>query len=171
MTIRPARDDDWPRIGVLAEELVRTHHGFDARRFIHPDTLRADAYVSHLRADVRAGHAVVLIAERAGTLVGYVFAGVEPESRKELRGEAGYIHDLVVDQPQRETGVGRALLSSAIDWFDARGIARVMLWTAPFNERGRHVFERAGFRQTMIEMTLDRTPASVDPQRQRRIDA
>ena len=113
MTIRPAEDGDWERIGVLGEILVDTHYAFDCRRFMPPDSLRADAYVSHLREEIAPGLAVVLVAKVSGAVVGYVFAGIEPESWKDLRHEAGYIHDLVVDAAHRRGGVGRALIASA----------------------------------------------------------
>src|SRR5262245_1156028 len=156
MTIRPLAEDDWPRVGELAELLVRKHHAFDPARFIHPDTLRADVYTSRVSAELAGGAMMVRVADVDGRIVGYVFAGVEPESWKELRHAAGYVHDLVVDEAYRQTGVGGALLASALEWFDARGVARIMLWTAPQNVGAQRLFHRAGFRPTMIEMTLDR---------------
>ncbi len=156
MTIRPARLDDWPRIGELAELLVRVHYAFDMRRFVHPDTLRAADYIDRLREEIERGHAMVRVADVDGRVAGYVFAGIEPESWKELRHDAGYVHDLVVDEAHRRAGLGRALVASALEWFHARGIARVMLWTAPANAGAQHLFRRVGFTPTMIEMTLDR---------------
>jgi ribosomal protein S18 acetylase RimI-like enzyme len=156
MTIRPAAADDWPRIGELAELLVRTHYAFDSSRFVHPDALRAADYIARLREEIDSGHAVVQVADADGAVAGYVFAGVEPESWKELRHEAGYVHDLVVDEAHRHAGAGRALVESAIAWFAARGVTRVMLSTAPANAGARRLFRRLGFRDTMIEMTLER---------------
>jgi len=89
-------------------------------------------------------------------VAGYVFAAIEAESWKDLRHEAGVVHDLVVDESHRRAGIGEALLRSAIDWFAARGITRVMLGTAPQNQTAQRLFRRVGFRATMIEMTLDR---------------
>jgi GNAT superfamily N-acetyltransferase len=155
MTIRPAAADDWPRIGELAELLVRAHFAFDPMRFIHPSALEGHDYTRRVREEIDRGHAMVAVAELHGRIAGYVFAGVEPESWKELRREAGYVHDLVVDDAHRRAGVGRALIASAVDWFNARGITRIMLWTAPQNAGAQRLFHRVGFRQTMIEMTLD----------------
>jgi ribosomal protein S18 acetylase RimI-like enzyme len=159
MTIRPATDDDWKRIGDLGELLVRAHHGFNPSRFIHPSSMSGDLYASRVRAEIARGHGTVLVADVDGRVVGFVFAGIEPESWKELRDIAGYVHDLVVDEPARHSGVGTALMASAIAWFDARGVSRVMLWTAPQNVSAQRLFHRLGFRSTMIELTLSRDVA------------
>lgn len=156
MTIRPATDDDWPRIGELSELLVRAHFAFDPSRFIDPSALEGHAYTSRVREEIDRGDATVRVAQIDGRIAGYVFAGIEPASWKELRHEAGYVHDLVVDERHRSAGVGRALIVTAIDWFASRGITRIMLWTAPQNVGAHRLFNRVGFRQTMIEMTLDR---------------
>ena len=36
-------------------------------------------------------------------MVGYVYAGLEPLSWKELRDAAGFIHDVVVEESDRQT--------------------------------------------------------------------
>jgi len=156
MTIRPVTADDWPRIGELCELLVRAHHGYDPSRFIPVEMLRGDVYTSRVRDEIARGHGTVRVAEIDGRVVGYVFAGVEPESWKELRREAGYVHDLVVDEAHRHSGIGAALVASAIEWFETRRVSRIMLWTAPQNAHAQSLFRRIGFRQTMIEMTMDR---------------
>lgn len=156
MTIRPVTASDWPRIGELSELLVRAHHGYDASRFMPVNMLPADVYTSRVRAEIERGQMIVRVADIDGGVVGYVFAGIEPESWKELRHEAGYIHDLVVDDTHRRSGIGGALLASAVEWFDTRQVTRIMLWTAPQNMQAQSLFRRTGFRQTMIEMTLDR---------------
>jgi GNAT superfamily N-acetyltransferase len=155
MTIHPAAGADWTGVGRLADLLVRTHHDFDKSRFVAPGFLPQDAYTARLRDETSRGHAIVLVAHIDDAVVGYVFAGVEPENWKELRHEAGYIHDLVVAPEQRRSGIGAALVEGAIGWFRARGIARVMLWTAWANVDAQQLFRRVGFRPTMIEMTLE----------------
>jgi GNAT superfamily N-acetyltransferase len=99
---------------------------------------------------------MVHVADDDARVVGYVFAGIEPENWKELRDEAGFIHDLIVEDVRRHAGVGRTLIASALDWLGARGVTRVMLWTAHSNVDARRFFLDIGFRPTMIEMTLDR---------------
>jgi RimJ/RimL family protein N-acetyltransferase len=40
-------------------------------------------------------------------------------------------------------------------WLKAHGAPRVMLWTAERNHAAQRLFEQAGFRRTMIEMTRE----------------
>ena len=97
----------------------------------------------------------MFVAEQAGQVVGYVYAGIEPQSWKELREEAGFIHDVYVDEAARRGGVATALLEAAAEWLASRGMPRVVLWTAAPNEAARRLFERLGFRHTMTELTRE----------------
>jgi len=108
-----------------------------------------------LRSQLRDEEAVVFVAEKAGVVIGYVLAGLEPLSWKELRAACGFIHDVVVDEPERGAGVARALVEAAVAWLRARGAPRVMLWSAAPNVAAQRLFERLGFRRTMVEMTLE----------------
>ena len=65
------------------------------------------------------------------------------------------IRDLRALAVPRHGGVARELLKAAIAWLARQGAPRVMLWTATQNVRAQQVFEQAGFRRTMIEMTLE----------------
>lgn len=99
--------------------------------------------------------AALLVAEIDGTIAGYVFAAIEPLSWKDLRDECGFIHDLLVTGAARRSGVGVALLNAAIDWLREQKMPRVVLGTAAQNDTARRLFERRGFRPTMIEMALE----------------
>ena len=153
--IRPATPDDLEPLGRLGAALMRTHYGFDPRRFLSPGDDPEDGYAWFLGTQLREQDATVIVAEEDGQVIGYVWAGLEPLSWKELRGPAGFIHDLVVDEQARSRGIARDLLAAAIAWLRDRGAPRAMLWTAAQNTRAQRVFDAAGFRQTMIEMTLE----------------
>ncbi len=155
MTIRPATSADLPTLGRLGALLMRVHHDFDRARFLAPGNDSEAGYAWFLGTQMADRDCVVLVAEHDGSVIGYVYAGVEPLSWKELRHEAGFVHDLVVDPASRGLGAGTALLRSAIDWLRARGMPRVVLWTAEQNAAAQHLFARAAFRRTMAEMTLE----------------
>ena len=153
IVIRPATAGDKAALGRLGAELLRVHHGFDADRFMAPGPQTEEGYGRFLAASHQSDDVVVLVAERAGEIVGYVFAGVEPRSWKELRDVAGFVHDVLVVEDARGTGTGERLVEAAAEWLLARGVARVMLWTAEKNAPAQRLFSRLGFRRTMVEMT------------------
>jgi ribosomal protein S18 acetylase RimI-like enzyme len=156
ITIRRARERDLPALGRLGARLLRTHHAFDPARFMAPGTDPEGGYACFLGTQLAEPDVVVLVAEQGGgPIVGYVYAGLEPQSWKELREPAGFVHDVVVEEGQQGAGIAGALMKSAIDWLRERGAPRVLLWTAPQNAPAQRVFDKLGFRRTMIEMTLE----------------
>ncbi|HEU4562461.1 MAG TPA: GNAT family N-acetyltransferase [Longimicrobium sp.] len=153
--IRHATRADLAALGRLGALLVRTHHEFDARRFIAATPGTEDGYAAYLGAQLDDPDAVVLVAERGGEVVGYAYAGVEGHDYMALRGPAGVLYDVVVDPGQRGQGVGRMLLDAALAALRALSAPRVVLSTAERNESAQRLFARAGFRRTMIEMTRE----------------
>jgi GNAT superfamily N-acetyltransferase len=155
IAIRPARAADEDALGRFGGALVRQHNAFDAKRFIHVDHPEA-GYGRFLVSQLRARDAVVLVAERDGAAVGYVYAALEPTNWKELRAACGFVHDVYVDESARGTGIGEQLVRAAIEWLEAKGAPRVVLWSASANEPAQRLFEKLGFRRTMVEMTRER---------------
>ena len=142
-------------LGRLGAQLMHVHHDFDAQRFLSPGTDPERGYASFLGRQIEDKDGLVLVAELDGDVIGYVYAGIEPLSWKELRDEAGFIHDLVVDSERRGSGAGSRLLDAAMEWLRDRGMPRVVLWTAEQNVGGQRLFARHGFRRTMVEMTRE----------------
>jgi ribosomal protein S18 acetylase RimI-like enzyme len=155
LTVRRATPADAPVLGRMGAELMRLHYAFDPRRFLNPGARPEAGYASFLRGQLNEAEQAVFVAERDGLVVGYVYAGVEPLSWKELRDRAGFLHDLVVVEDARRGGVATALLTAAIEWLATLNVPRVMLWTAHQNVAAQGLFERLGFRKTMIEMTRE----------------
>jgi GNAT superfamily N-acetyltransferase len=154
-TIRRATVADVAALGELGAQLMRTHYAFDNKRFMAPGDEPEDGYAWFLGTQLRDEDVAVFVAERAGDVVGYVYAGIEPLSWKELRDACGFIHDIVVHEHGRGTGVATQLMEAAVEWLAARGMPRVMLWTAAPNADAQRLFERLGFRRTMVEMTRE----------------
>lgn len=144
-----------PALGRMGAALMRTHYAFDPDRFLAADEGAEAGYGEFLRSQLLNADNLVLVAEAGGRVVGYVYAGIEPLSWKELRGEAGFVHDLLVEDDARNAGAGRQLLEAAIAWLGQRGMPRVVLWTAARNDGAQRLFATRGFRSTMVEMTLE----------------
>jgi ribosomal protein S18 acetylase RimI-like enzyme len=113
------------------------------------------SYGSFLGRQLEEPNIIILVAERDGNVVGYTYAGVEGNDYMALRGPAGVVYDIVVDPAHRGQGIGRMLLDATIDELKARGAPRVVLSTAERNAAAQRLFDRAGFRPTMIEMTRE----------------
>ncbi|MEA2568129.1 MAG: hypothetical protein QOI24_130 [Acidobacteriota bacterium] len=144
-----------PAVGRLGATLMRTHYEFDRQRFIAPFEGVEEGYASFLQSILRSADNVIFVAEDGGEIVAYVWAALEPLSWKELRGPAGFIHDLVVEEGDRRKGIARRLMAAAIEWLREQKAPRVVLWTAAPNDIAQALFESLGFRDTMLEMTLE----------------
>ena len=101
--VRRATRADLPALGRLGAHLVRVHLEFDWRRFVVPTGNLEAGYAQFLGTQLDADDAIVFVADRAGASVGYVYAGIEPFSWKELREAAGFVYDIVVDEGERRT--------------------------------------------------------------------
>ncbi|HEX8849897.1 MAG TPA: GNAT family N-acetyltransferase [Gemmatimonadaceae bacterium] len=153
--IRPATRADAPALGRLGALMVRTHHDFDPQRFVPAGPGTERGYGSWLASQTKEPDVIVLVAEREGEVVGYAYAGLEGHDYMALRGPAGALYDIIVDPTHRGHGIGRRLLDAAIAELKAKGAPRVVLSTAQRNEPAQRLFEKAGFRRTMIEMTRE----------------
>ncbi len=153
--VRPATPRDLPAVGRMGAALLGDHYEFDRQRFLAPQGDSEAGYAAFLGSQLRRDDTFVAVADLDGEIVGYVYAGIEPLSWKELRDEAGFIHDVYVLESARGRGVATALTEAAARWLADRGMPRVILWTAAPNAIARRLFARLGFRETMIEMTRE----------------
>lgn len=155
VVVRKAETRDLDALGRLGAMLMQTHYAFDQKRFIAPASGSERGYAAFLGGMLDSPDDCVLVAEENGAIRGYVFVALEPMSWKELRGPAGFIHDVAVAEEARNSGVATQLMEAAIAWLRERRAPRVILWTAAPNHAAQSLFHRLGFRDTMIEMTME----------------
>ncbi|HEY2324362.1 MAG TPA: GNAT family N-acetyltransferase [Thermoanaerobaculia bacterium] len=155
VVIRKAEARDHEPLGRLGALLMETHYAFDSLRFLAPHPGIEYGYAAFLGSRIDSPDDVILVAEKDGHVAGYLFAALEPMSWKELRGPAGFIHDIVVEEPDRRTGIATMLMNAAMEWLREHGAPRVVLGTAAPNKAAQSLFHRLGFRDTMIEMTKE----------------
>lgn len=155
VSIRRATPKDLAVLGRLGASLVRAHHEFDPQRFIPESPQTPARYGSFLGTQLENSEVTILVAQQGAAVIGYVYAALEGYDYMALRGPAGVLHDIVVDPEHRRRGVGRMLIDAALAFFRSRGAPRAVLSTAARNEAAQRLFEQAGFRRTMIEMTVE----------------
>ncbi|KYF91219.1 acetyltransferase [Sorangium cellulosum] len=157
LTVRAAVRADMPEVARFAAQLVRLHHALDPHRFLCLEPLEP-GYERWLTRELADPGAAIVVAERGGAepaLVGYAYGRREPRDWNSLLDACGALHDLYVDEPARRLGAGALLLEAVIARLRALGAPRVVLHTATQNAAAQRLFERFGFRRTMIEMTLE----------------
>lgn len=158
VTIRRAERRDLEALGRLGAMLMRTHYAFDPHRFLPPGESAEGGYARFLGSVIDSPDGCIFVAAEDDAVVGYVYVALEPLSWKELRGPAGFIHDIAVGEETRRSGIAAELMRAAIEWLRERGAPRVMLWTAVPNEAAQRLFHGLGFRETMLEMTMELSP-------------
>jgi ribosomal protein S18 acetylase RimI-like enzyme len=154
VSIRTAVEADVEALGSYGAQLISIHHEWDRSRFIPVSPHTPAMYSNYLKGQFDKADAFVLVAEIAGRAVGYVYAGIEGPDYMALRGPAGAIYDIFVDEARRRQGVGRALLTAAVENLKKLGAPQVVLSTARQNDEGQRLFASLGFAPTMVEMTL-----------------
>ena len=152
--IRPATSADRGALGRLGAELVRVHHALDPLRFFLEEPLE-HGYGRWLSKESERREAVVLVAEVDGAVVGYAYGSLVERDWAALRDACGALHDVLVDEGQRRTGLATLLVQEACARLEALGAPRVVLSTAAGNEAAQRLFDRLGFRRTMIEFTRE----------------
>ncbi len=138
--LRPLAEGDLDAVTRLIAE-------FGSRRSPVPDRLEAvgRTYVAHAR-DVAAGRAASLVAELEGVTVGVcTLEWQRPFWADELH---AWIPDLVVTEPVRGRGIGRALIVSALRSARNAGAAEVRLESGAQREAAHGLYRSIGFAET-----------------------
>lgn len=158
VTVRDMKESDLDQSSLLAEELVKLHHSWDRTRFfIVPEV--AKGYRRWFASQLGQEGVVLLVAESGGEIAGYLYGSMEERDWAALLDAHGAIHDIHVSAKHRRKGIARQLMAAGAERFRALGAERVVLSTATQNVEGQALFTAAGYRPTMVEMTLDLVPA------------
>jgi GNAT superfamily N-acetyltransferase len=88
--------------------------------------------------------AAVFVAVEADQIVG--FAGVGPSRDDDAPDATGELSSLYIEEELAGLGVGRALISAAIEFAQDFGYRELRLWVLERNSRARRFYEAAGFR-------------------------
>jgi ribosomal protein S18 acetylase RimI-like enzyme len=121
-----------------------TYTGLMPERFFDASALEARQrmWSSILGLDPVPG--TVVVADKAGEIVGFAFAGSSkhPDASKGIEAARDvHLFSIYLLASEHGTGVGHALLTAAL------GDQPAQLWVASANDRARRFYERHGFRE------------------------
>src|SRR5258707_14035160 len=110
---RPMRESDLGPVSQLAGQLVRQHHGFDAKRFFLPDDPEG-GYRWWLSQQLGDEDTVLLVAEVDGQIAGYFYGTVNERDWALLLDAHGAVLDIFVAAAHRRRGVASELMRAGI---------------------------------------------------------
>jgi GNAT superfamily N-acetyltransferase len=145
MTLRAATISDYAAIRDLLHDsdAYHAHHAPDLARL--PDTPRFTR--DDLTELLAHATCLVLVAEEAGDIVGFVEASIRhPDRPDEATDPWCGINNLAVAQPWRRRGIGKQLVAAAEDWARHNAITQVRLDVFEFNEGARSLYDELGYR-------------------------
>ena len=154
MDIRPATVDDLPAVLPMVAAVAALHESWDPAKFGYRPNPE-ERYRSWLTGRARDRRSVFLVAERDGSLVGFLVATVEQEIPIYRVAEFGFIHDIWVDPAYRNEGVGRQMVMLAIERFRDLGVPQVRADTAAKNDPARSLLAKCGLRPSTTEMLVE----------------
>ena len=127
----------------------------------YPTTPReAEARLARLEAH---GHAIAMVAEVQGRVVGLVTAHVFPSIHDAP--PAAWLTTLVVDAAHASQGLGRQLCAAAEEWAEHRGAVRISVSSGEHRNQAHVFYERIGYRPTgrRLTKTIHRSTPATRP--------
>lgn len=132
--VREANVKDWPQVAGLLVELGRG---------VPPSATTNPSHLILFGGHLARREVVTLVAESGDTLHGFL----DMEFRQRLghpRPQA-WVSDLIVAEPMRSRGIGKALLDRAEELAHRRGCFRMSLETGGWRDRTHAFYEREGW--------------------------
>jgi putative acetyltransferase len=136
--VRRAEPTGAPALVALAEAVG----GEEGRWMLTTDTWRSVRDERrYLRAVRRHPDAAVFVAEEDGLVLARLSIARDPHPASRHVADLG----LMVAEPARRRGIGRALLDQAVAWARGAGIRKLELHVFPWNEPALQLYESFGF--------------------------
>jgi ribosomal protein S18 acetylase RimI-like enzyme len=143
-TLRPAHESDLDRLVQLSLQLADHDIALGQRRPLRWSADPSDSIAQAIRNPT--GHHVTVIVNEQDDVIGACHTSLMGDEHP----CAAHIFELIIDEPYRSQGLGRALLDDAIAWCAENGVDEVSLGVAPLSTRSRRFYELYGFEEASI---------------------
>jgi GNAT superfamily N-acetyltransferase len=151
--IRRAREGDERKVAEFAIKLFDQHVEYDPQRF--STFANVDGAAKFYRSRFETPDSAVFVAEVENEVVGFAYVERDLLNYAELLKNGAWLHDIYVQERARAEGVGKELIKAAAEAAKQMGAEKMLLSVAAKNTAAQQVFGKAGFRPTMVEMTLN----------------
>jgi GNAT superfamily N-acetyltransferase len=104
----------------------------------------------------------VFVVEKGSDLVGFLAGRVRALPPYFGGAQVGFISEVYVDDAHRRNGLGRQLVSTAMDWFRHLGITRLELQVIMNNPSARKLYRDLGWSEELVQMVWQSKQAAND---------
>lgn len=146
-TVRQCRPTDLAPLRVVARNSYRDSRFYFDGRF--PEAKCDSLYETWLEKSCSDPAGVVLVAEWEGNPAGFVTCD-------KVDASTGQIGLLGVSSSAQGLGLGKALMSAAVDWFRRQGFDRAQVVTQGRNVRAQQLYQRSGFFTQSVQLWYHR---------------
>ena len=95
----------------------------------------------HIDWDCEAQPDGIFVAEEDGRIIGYITTRLDHETK------TGLIPNMAVEREYQGAGIGRRLIETALDFFQAREMGYAKIETLDGNLVGEHLYPSCGFKE------------------------
>jgi len=143
-TLRAAHESDLDRLVQLSRQLADHDIALGQRRPRRWSADPSDSIAQALRNPNE--HHITVVVDEHGDVIGACHTSLMGDEHS----CAAHVYELIIDEPYRSQGHGRALLDDAMAWCAENGVDEVSLGVAPLSTRSRRFYERYGFEEASI---------------------
>jgi L-amino acid N-acyltransferase YncA len=157
MTTRVGNAADFQAVVPMMRRLRLWHQQLDPALYeMHPDAERRfRRWVGAMAEDPRA---MLLVAEEAGQVIGFLYATIEKNPPIYLNEEFALVREWWVEPAFRGRGAGTSLIERAAADVAAFDVRQIRVRSAAGDEEAHALLQRCGFRMGPCEMVRELKP-------------
>ncbi|GGX43042.1 N-acetyltransferase [Saccharospirillum salsuginis] len=153
MNIRLANDRDLNELERLNTQIAWYHHDKAPQVFVPPGQKDREYLVKNLKdPDIH-----IWVAEQDDRLIGFVTANIHRNTDIPFLTTVPicWVKTIVVDEANRSTGVGKALLDAVASWARQNGAREIKLQVMEFNDSAQAFYAKLGYTTQSRTMSLE----------------
>jgi len=149
--LRDAIEADLDQVLDLWAEMIDLHHDLD-ERFWQRKPDGKSIFRNWLAETVDDEERMFFVAESSGRIVGFINGHTRDTPPPLVDKTTGAVDNLTVASEFRGKGIGRRLMTAAMEWFASHGAKSVKLSSALRNEGALGFYEALGFERHTVSM-------------------
>jgi len=142
--IRKYNETDYNNVIRLYFQIDNQHYKILPDEFREPTRINRDK--AYFEVFNNSEDSELIVAEKNNLIVGLIEVYIKRNSTIVSNpAKIGYIYAIVVDEKHRNKGIGKSLLSNALEWLKLNDIKKVDLRVYDFNHDALSFFKSNGF--------------------------